>query len=67
MFLSENFWTGLPIVQTSTLLQIFGPLLKKNVEMHMPKDLSELEQYMAEEWDRIPNNVLINCIRSIRI
>jgi len=28
----------------------------------MPKNLSG----MAEEWGRIPNNVLINCIGSMR-
>ena len=41
-------------------------VVKRNVEMCMPKNLSKLEQYMAEEWDRIPNSVLTNCIKSMR-
>ena len=41
-------------------------IVKRNVEMQMPKNLSELEQHMVEEWDRIPNSVLINCIGSMR-
>ena len=30
--------------------------------MRMPKNILELEQYMIEEWNKIPNNILNNYI-----
>src|SRR6185312_12407098 len=68
-FLSENFPEVMDWPSNSPDLnpiENLWAIVKRNVEMRMPKNLSELEQYMAEEWDRIPNSVLINCIRSMR-
>ena len=32
----------------------------------MPKNLGELERFIMEEWNRIPENMLINLIESMR-
>ena len=32
----------------------------------MPKNLGELERFMTEEWNRIPESILINLIESMR-
>ena len=32
----------------------------------MPSNISELEQYMVEEWENIPNEFLTNLISSMR-
>ena len=68
-FLNENFPEVMDWPSNSPDLnpiENLWAIVKRNVEMRMPKNLSELEQYMAEEWDRIPNSILINCIRSMR-
>lgn len=41
-------------------------IVKRNVEKRMPKNLAELEQFMAEEWDAIPNSLLISLIHSMK-
>ncbi|CAG8579165.1 2814_t:CDS:2 [Scutellospora calospora] len=41
-------------------------VVKQNVEKRMPKDLSELERYMIEEWNKIPNSFLANLVGSMR-
>ena len=43
-----------------------GNIVKTNVERRKPKNCKELEQFMTEEWDNIPNTVLINLIDSIK-
>src|SRR5438128_6673608 len=68
-FLNENFLEVMDWPSNSpdlSPIENLWAIVKRNVEMRMPKNLSELEQYMAEEWDRIPNSDLINCIRSMR-
>ena len=32
----------------------------------MPKNCDELKHFMKEEWDNIPNHVLINLINSMK-
>jgi hypothetical protein len=32
----------------------------------MPKNCDELKRFMKEEWDNIPNDVLINLINSMK-
>ena len=34
--------------------------------MRLPKNILELEQFMIEEWDKIPNKVLNNFIDSMK-
>ena len=41
-------------------------IVKNNVEMRMPKNLGELESFMEEEWNRIPESMLINLVGSMR-
>ena len=41
-------------------------IVKRNVEMRLPKNILELEQFMIEEWDKIPNKVLNNFIDSMK-
>ena len=37
-------------------------IVKTNVERRKPNNFKELEQFMAEEWNNIPNTVLINLV-----
>jgi len=32
----------------------------------MPSNLAELQQFMIEEWNAIPNNLLINLVNLIK-
>ena len=41
-------------------------IVKNNVERRMPKNLGELERFMVEEWDRIPESMLINLVASMK-
>jgi transposase len=40
-------------------------IVKRNVEKRMPKNLRELERYMIEEWDKIPNSLLKDLVNSM--
>ena len=40
-------------------------IVKRNVEKRRPKNLSELESFLGEEWDNIPNSLLINLVDSM--
>ena len=40
-------------------------IVKRNVELRRPKNLSELEHFLGEEWAKIPNSLLINLIDSM--
>jgi transposase len=40
-------------------------IVKRSVEMRQPKNIAELERFMVEEWDNIPQNVIMNLIRSM--
>jgi transposase len=41
-------------------------IVKGNVERRMPKNLTELERFMAEEWEAIPDAVLTNLAGSMK-
>jgi transposase len=41
-------------------------LVKTNVEKRMPKNGEDLMQFMVQEWNSIPNSILINLARSMR-
>ncbi|PKB93572.1 hypothetical protein RhiirA5_240797, partial [Rhizophagus irregularis] len=41
-------------------------IIKSKVEKRMPKNISELEEFMVEEWENIPETVLINLSKSMR-
>lgn len=41
-------------------------IMKNNVERRMPKDTSELKQFMVEEWDKIPQEIVQNLICSMK-
>ena len=41
-------------------------IVKGNVEKRMPKDLDKLKRYMDEEWQKIPNSLLMGLVRSLR-
>ena len=36
------------------------------MERRKPNNCKELEQFMAEEWNNIPNTVLINLVDSMK-
>ncbi len=40
-------------------------IVKRNVELRQPKNLSELERFLEEEWKNIPNSLLINLVDSM--
>jgi transposase len=41
-------------------------LVKRNVEKRMPRNLTELEAFLKEEWNLIPNNILNDLVMSMR-
>ena len=41
-------------------------IVKGNVEKRMPKNLKDLEKFMTEEWNAIPESVLNNLVNSMR-
>lgn len=41
-------------------------IVKNKVEKRMPKNLNDLERFMAEEWNNIPKTVLTNLIKSMK-
>ena len=40
-------------------------IVKHNVEKHIPTNISELNQYLVEEWEKIPNSMLSNLVSSM--
>ena len=40
-------------------------IVKRNVELRRPKNLSELELFLGEEWENIPNSLLCNLVNSM--
>ena len=40
-------------------------IIKRNVEIRQPKNIVELDRFMVEEWNNIPQNVIINLIGSM--
>ena len=68
-FLQENFPEVMDWPSNSPDLnpiENLWAIVKRNVEKRMPKNLAELEQFMAEEWDAIPNSLLISLIHSMK-
>lgn len=41
-------------------------IVKSNVEKRMPKNLNDLEKFMTEEWNLIPESVILNLVNSMR-
>ncbi len=41
-------------------------IVKTNVEKRMPDNHGDLEQFMKEEWGKIPDSVLINLVNSMK-
>jgi len=40
-------------------------IVKRNVELRRPKNLSELERFLGEEWGNIPNSLIVNLVNSM--
>ena len=47
------------------LIENLWAIVKRNVELRRPKNLSELEHFLGEEWGNIPNSLLINLVNSM--
>jgi len=47
-------------------LKIFGTLLNETSKEKMPQNQKDLTDFMKEEWDAIPESILINLIKSMR-
>ena len=46
-------------------LNLIETIAKRNTELYRPKNVSELEIFLCEEWEKIPNNLLINLVNSM--
>jgi hypothetical protein len=58
---------GLQTAWTLTPLKIYGVLIvKHNVEKRMPQNIDEMKQFIAEEWNKIPDSFLVNLIQSMK-
>ena len=69
VFLNENFSEIINWPSNSPDLnpiENLWAITKRNVEMRLPKNILELEQFMIEECDKIPNKVLNNFINSMK-
>jgi len=60
------FWTSPPNSPDLNPIENLWNIVKTNVERRKPRNCKELEQFMTEVWDNIPNFVLINLIDSIK-
>ncbi len=68
-FLQENFPEILEWPSNSPDLnpiENLWAIVKSNVEKRMPKDLNDLEEFMVEEWQNIPQSVLVSLANSMR-
>ena len=67
-FLEENFPEVMDWPSNSPDLNpienLWG-IVKNRVEKRMPNNICELQQYMTEEWEKIPDEFLTNLIRSM--
>jgi transposase len=67
-FLEENFPEVMDWPSNSPDLNpienLWG-IVKHRVEKRMPNNIGELQQYMTEEWENIPDEFLTNLIRSM--
>ena len=41
-------------------------IVKRNVEKRMPRNLEDLERMMVEEWNNIPDETIINLVKSMK-
>ena len=41
-------------------------IIKNKVEKRMPKDVEQLKEFLAEEWEAIPEETVINLVRSMK-
>ena len=41
-------------------------IVKRNVEKRMPRNLEDLERIMVEEWNNIPDETIINLVKSMK-
>lgn len=41
-------------------------IIKGNVEKRWPKNLNELDRFMKEEWEKIPESILANLVGSMK-
>ena len=41
-------------------------IVKHNVEKRFPRNIDELNQYMTEEWEKIPESFLVNLVQSMK-
>jgi len=41
-------------------------LVKRNVEKRKPKNLDDLGEFMVEEWEKIPDEIINNLVRSMK-
>ncbi|PKY25042.1 hypothetical protein RhiirB3_439825 [Rhizophagus irregularis] len=48
------------------LIENLWAIIKSKVEKRMPNNLDDLENFMIEEWENIPENALINFSSSMR-
>ena len=40
--------------------------MKNKVEKRMPRNIEELEEFLAEEWEAVPEETVINLVRSMK-
>ena len=48
------------------LMENVWQIVKDKVEIRMPKNIEELMQFLMEEWEAMPNETVINLVRSMR-
>ena len=41
-------------------------IVKRNVEKRMPRNLEDLKRMMVEEWNNIPDETIINLVKSMK-
>ena len=41
-------------------------IVKRNVERREPKNLTDLEHFLVEEWNKIDNDLLVRLVGSMR-
>jgi len=64
-FLDETFPEVLDWPANSPDLNPIGSIVKHNVEKRIPTSISELNQYLVDEWEKIPNSMLSNLVSSM--